>query len=94
MCIPKFPTLLRVSSSVFLVKKQVTIADSALAAAQNSEAVVVATEWKEFCDIDWSAVYDTMKKPAFVFDGRMILDRERLRSIGFEVFTIGRGDTF
>jgi UDPglucose 6-dehydrogenase len=72
----------------------VTIAESALSAAQNSEAVVVATEWKEFCDLDWSAVYDTMKKPAFVFDGRMILDRNALRTIGFEVFTIGRGDNF
>lgn len=74
------------------VKKQVTIADSALSAAQNSEAVVVATEWKEFRDIDWPAVYDTMKKPAFVFDGRMILDGDVLREIGFNVMTIGRGD--
>jgi UDPglucose 6-dehydrogenase len=74
------------------VKKQVTIADSALSAAQNSEAVVVATEWKEFRDIDWRAVYDTMKKPAFVFDGRMILDGDALRQIGFKVMTIGRGD--
>ena len=46
------------------------IADSALSAAQNSEAVVVATEWKELQDIEWRTVYDTMKKPAFVFDGR------------------------
>ncbi|KAI0284576.1 UDP-glucose dehydrogenase [Russula aff. rugulosa BPL654] len=73
-------------------RKQVTIADSALSAAQNSEAVVVATEWKEFRDIDWPAVYDTMKKPAFVFDGRMILDGDALREIGFNVMTIGRGD--
>lgn len=76
----------------FLVKKQVTIAKSALSAAQNSEAVVVVTEWSEFRNIDWRAVYGTMKKPAFVFDGRMILDRLALREIGFEVVTIGRGD--
>jgi UDPglucose 6-dehydrogenase len=72
----------------------VTIAKSALSAAQNSEAVVVATEWDEFRTIDWRAVYDSMKKPAFVFDGRMILDRDELRTIGFEVITIGRGDNF
>ncbi|KAN0111747.1 UDP-glucose dehydrogenase [Russula decolorans] len=76
------------------IKRQVTIADSALSAAQNSEAVVVATEWKEFREIDWRAVYDTMKKPAFVFDGRMILDGDALRQIGFKVTTIGRGDKF
>jgi UDPglucose 6-dehydrogenase len=78
--------------SFYSVKKQVTIAKTALSAAQNSEAVVVATEWKEFRDIDWRAVYDTMKKPAFVFDGRMILDGDALRQIGFNVMTIGRGD--
>ena len=71
-----------------------TIAKSALSAAKNSDAVVVATEWDEFRNIDWCAVYDTMKKPAFVFDGRMILDRQALRKIGFEVTTIGRGDKF
>jgi len=72
----------------------VTVAKSALSAAQNSEAVVIATEWDEFRTIDWRAVYDTMKKPAFVFDGRMILNRDVLREIGFEVMTIGRGDKF
>ena len=35
-----------------------------------------------------------MKKPAFVFDGRMILDGHALRQIGFKVMTIGRGDQF
>jgi len=35
-----------------------------------------------------------MKKPAFVFDGRMILDGDALRQIGFNVMTIGRGDKF
>ena len=56
--------------------------------------VVVATEWKEFRDIDWRAVYDTMKKRAFVFDGRMILDVDALRKMGFKVTTIGRGDKY
>ncbi|KAH9994529.1 UDP-glucose dehydrogenase [Russula compacta] len=74
------------------IKKQVTIANTALSAAQKSEAIVIATEWKEFRDIDWRAVYDTMNKPAFVFDGRMILDSNALREIGFNVITIGRGD--
>lgn len=68
-----------------LVKQVVEIAPSALHAAQKSEAVVIATEWKEFRDIDWSAVYGTMNKPAFVFDGRMIVDADKLRKIGFKV---------
>jgi len=55
---------------------------------------VVATEWKEFRDIDWQAVYDSMNKPAFVFDGRMLLDAQKLREIGFKVTVIGRGERF
>ena len=64
----------------------------ALSACKNAEAIVVATEWKEFRDIDWQAVYDSMNKPAFVFDGRMLLDISKLREIGFNVTVIGRGD--
>jgi UDPglucose 6-dehydrogenase len=74
------------------IKKQVTISSSALEACENAEAVVIATEWKEFRDIDWEAVYASMNKPAFVFDGRLLVDAEKLRKIGFKVKTIGRGE--
>jgi UDPglucose 6-dehydrogenase len=70
----------------------VTIHNDALSACTRAEAIVVATEWKEFRDIDWQAVYDSMNKPAFVFDGRMLLDAQKLRDIGFKVTVIGRGD--
>ncbi|KAI0037049.1 UDP-glucose/GDP-mannose dehydrogenase [Vararia minispora EC-137] len=72
------------------IQKSVTIAPSALEAAKKSEAIVIATEWKEFREIDWKVIYDTMKKPAFVFDGRLILDAPKLREIGFRVKQIGR----
>lgn len=62
-----------------------TISKSALEACKNAEAVVIATEWKEFKEIDWEAVYAGMNKPAFVFDGRLLVDAEKLRSIGFKV---------
>ncbi|KIM92391.1 hypothetical protein PILCRDRAFT_121615 [Piloderma croceum F 1598] len=74
------------------IKKQVTISASALEACKGAEAVVIATEWKEFRDIDWALVYEGMNKPAFVFDGRLIIDAEKLRKIGFKVKTIGRGE--
>lgn len=67
------------------VKKQVTIVHSALEACKQKEAVVIATEWKEFRDIDWQTVYNDMSKPAFVFDGRLLIDAEKLRKIGFKV---------
>ena len=67
------------------MQKGVTIFSSALEACKDAEAVVIATEWREFRDIDWAEVYRNMKKPAFVFDGRILLDAEKLRNIGFKV---------
>ena len=62
-----------------------TICASAIEACRGAEAVVIATEWKEFKEIDWTEVYAHMKKPAFVFDGRLIVDADKLRQIGFNV---------
>ncbi|KAF8594426.1 nucleotide sugar dehydrogenase [Ceratobasidium sp. AG-I] len=74
------------------IQKQVTIHKSALEACKNAEAVVIATEWKEFTQIDWETVYKGMNKPAFVFDGRLLLDADALRKIGFKVVSIGHGE--
>lgn len=74
------------------IKRQVSIANSALEACREAEAVVIATEWKEFRTIDWAEVYNGMTKPAFVFDGRILVDAEKLKEIGFKVTVIGRGD--
>lgn len=72
------------------IKKQVRICKSAMEACRDAEAVVIATEWKEFNEINWEEVYQSMNKPAFVFDGRLLVDAEKLRNIGFKVVTIGR----
>ncbi|KAG8751314.1 UDP-glucose 6-dehydrogenase 1 [Serendipita sp. 396] len=77
--------------SLHQIKKQVSIATSALDACMDAEAVVIATEWKEFALLDWESVYENMSKPAFVFDGRLLLDQAKLTQIGFKVSTIGRG---
>lgn len=61
------------------VAKQVKVVDSALAACEGSHAITVLTEWDEFKTLDWKRVFDTMVKPAFVFDGRNILDHAHLR---------------
>jgi len=50
----------------------------------------VLTEWDEFKNLDFPAIYRGMHKPAFVFDGRNILPREEMRKIGFQVFAIGK----
>ena len=54
-----------------------------------AHAVVVLTEWDEFSRLDFARVYGSMQKPAFVFDGRNILDHAALRQIGFHVYGVG-----
>ncbi|KAL7414790.1 UDP-glucose dehydrogenase [Mrakia frigida] len=72
-------------------KKKITISNSALEACEGAAAIVIATEWDEFRTLDWTAVHSKMSKPAFVFDGRLILDAPALRAIGFSVHQIGSG---
>jgi len=48
------------------------------------------TEWDEFKTYDWKAIYSNMKKPAFIFDGRNILDKAEMEHIGFEYYSIGQ----
>jgi len=59
-------------------------------ATKDAHAVAILTEWDEFKDYDWQKIYDNMKKPAFVFDGRNILDGEKLEKIGFKLYQIGK----
>ena len=59
------------------------------AAMEGSHAVAVLTEWDEFKKYDWKRVYNGMQKPAFVFDGRNVLDRKYLETIGFIYKGIG-----
>ncbi|MFL2626664.1 MAG: nucleotide sugar dehydrogenase [Flavobacteriaceae bacterium] len=54
-----------------------------------AHAIAVLTEWDEFRTYDWQRIYDNMQQPAFVFDGRNVLDREALETIGFAYKCIG-----
>jgi UDPglucose 6-dehydrogenase len=59
------------------------------AALEGAHALAVLTEWDEFKNYDWQRIYNNMQKPAFVFDGRNILDRLALETIGFVYKGIG-----
>ncbi|SEA69429.1 UDP-glucose 6-dehydrogenase [Psychroflexus halocasei] len=67
----------------------VTVEQDPYEACEDSHAIAVLTEWDEFKDYDWQRIYDKMLKPAHIFDGRNILDKEQLEKIGFKVFSIG-----
>ena len=55
----------------------------------NSHCIAILTEWEEFKEYDWKIIYSKMMKPAFIFDGRKILNRKELIKIGFDTFEIG-----
>ncbi len=58
-------------------------------ACKEAHAIAVLTEWDEFNEYDWQRIYDSMLKPAFVFDGRNLLDGKKLQAIGFHYQEIG-----
>ena len=59
-------------------------------ALKDAHAVAIMTEWDEFKTYDWKKIYSEMKKPAFIFDGRNILDKSEMEKIGFEYSSIGQ----
>ena len=70
-------------------RANITVVNSAMDAANNAHAIAIMTEWDEFKALDWKKVYEDMLKPAFLFDGRRLLDRHELETIGFEFYAIG-----
>jgi UDPglucose 6-dehydrogenase len=67
--------------------------DDPYAAAAGAHAIAVLTEWEEFKGLDWQRIYDSMAKPAFLFDGRNLLDHAHMQAIGFKVSAIGKSLT-
>jgi UDPglucose 6-dehydrogenase len=65
------------------------LTSSALEAAENAEALIIATEWTEFCNVDLNTLREKMHTP-MVFDGRNIFDPETMRKLGFQYTSIGR----
>ena len=72
-------------------RRLLKVVDTPLQAVEDAHATAILTEWNEFMNYDWKEVYDLMLKPAFLFDGRMILNQQDVEKIGFEVYTIGKG---
>lgn len=72
------------------VLDKVQFAEDPYEAAKDAHAILLCTEWKQYASLDWQRIYNSMSKPALVFDGRNILDGEQLKNTGFEFIGIGR----
>ena len=64
--------------------------DNAYAVADGSDALIVATEWNEFKNLDLESIKSSMKQPV-IFDGRNIYDPEKMHLNGFTYHGMGRG---
>ncbi len=72
------------------IRSRVKVYNNSYEACKDAHAIAVLTEWDEFKDYDWTKIYQNMLKPAFVFDGRNVLENKSLKEIGFKVYQIGR----
>jgi UDPglucose 6-dehydrogenase len=70
--------------------RQVTFEADPYAAAKEAHAIAILTEWVHFTKLDYETIYRSMTKPAFIFDGRNILDHKKLHAIGFNIYAIGK----
>jgi UDPglucose 6-dehydrogenase len=68
----------------------ITYCEDPYEAVRGAHAIAVMTEWNSFKELDFKRIYDSMEKPAFLFDRRNLLDADAMYEIGFNVYPIGK----
>jgi UDPglucose 6-dehydrogenase len=68
---------------------QVRYCEDAYRVARDADALLIATEWKEFRSLDWRRIHKLMARP-LIIDGRNLLDPSAMSDLGFEYHSIGR----
>ncbi|MFH1580685.1 MAG: nucleotide sugar dehydrogenase [Pseudomonadota bacterium] len=72
------------------IDEKVGYIDGPYEAASGSHAIAIMTEWDLYRDLDYEKIFKSMIKPAFIFDGRNIVDHKKLFKIGFNIYPIGK----
>lgn len=70
-------------------RKRVKVVKDPYEACKDTHAIAILTEWDEFKEYEWERIYKSVVKPAFVFDGRKLLNAEKMDKIGFKYSAIG-----
>jgi len=70
--------------------EKIEIDEDPYVACAGAHAIAVITEWDVFKTLDYQKIFNSMSKPAFIFDGRNILDHRKLSEIGFTVWAVGK----
>jgi UDPglucose 6-dehydrogenase len=86
------PQALEGARQVFASAEGVTFEPDPYKAADGAHAIALLTDWSEYRALDYRRLQAGMERPAFLFDGRNLLDPEELHQIGFNVYSIGRPD--
>ncbi len=68
----------------------ITFIEDAYRAAAGCHALAIMTDWDLYKKLDYKKIFKSMVKPAFIFDGRNILDHKKCFEIGFNVYPIGK----
>ncbi|MEI7509169.1 MAG: nucleotide sugar dehydrogenase [Flavobacterium sp.] len=72
-----------------LNEKHISSHENIYEVCENAHAIAILTEWDEFKECDWHKIYNNMLKPAFIFDGRNLLNSQKMKEIGFYYQAIG-----
>ena len=70
---------------------KVSIANNIQETFKNADAILILTEWSEFSTINWEIAYKLMRKPAWVFDSRSIVNPEQVINANLKLWRIGDG---
>ena len=69
---------------------KITLTEDPYEAAKGCDAIAIMTEWDVYAKLNYKKIYSAMNKPAFLFDGRNILDHKKCFKIGFNVYPTGK----
>ncbi|MGO4921018.1 nucleotide sugar dehydrogenase [Maribacter spongiicola] len=71
-------------------RRLLKVTNDPIEVTKDAHAIAILTEWDEFKTYDWEKIHQQMLKPAFVFDGRRLLDTDTMKGIGFNYYKIGQ----
>jgi UDPglucose 6-dehydrogenase len=71
-------------------RRLLTVTNEPIKSTEGAHALAILTEWDAFAAYDWKQIYNNMLKPAFVFDGRLLLKTKEMKAIGFNYYKIGQ----
>ncbi|MCK4894882.1 MAG: UDP-glucose/GDP-mannose dehydrogenase family protein, partial [Calditrichia bacterium] len=69
--------------------EKINLFEDSYKALENSDGLILVTEWLEYREPDFSRIKSIMRTPV-VFDGRNIYKPEKIRDKGFDYFAVGR----